>query len=362
VSRKEPHARLTSQQVFKNWTKEGKKYYTPTGYLYHLLLALRKEGWWYRIDNITEFCDRWKIKRRTFYDAKAALIADGVLEENILGAVELRIIDAAENSRTTVQDAAHPVQDAAHPVQDAAHPVQDAAHPVQDAAHPVQDAAHPVQDAAHPVQDAAHPVQDAAQTIPETEATQEFREPLNSFSDLSSDLSSAKDQISPPTPSNTIDGREGEKDPVSGKDSDRIEILATVPNLEQQVATERSTGEDQFSSARRDFSSSQFSSVERFDRQFTHRYLWEGEDRQPLPEFAEFVGNQLPKNDMHPRIKGRSYVLNCQRSEDGILKLEGLWNDYQAVQRGEMDIHTTPPLDRRSTERKTLITEALKNL
>ncbi|MBD2406613.1 hypothetical protein H6G63_20745 [Leptolyngbya sp. FACHB-402] len=334
MSRKEPHARLTSQQVFKNWTKEGKKYYTPTGYLYHLLLALRKEGWWYRIDNITEFCDRWKIKRRTFYDAKAALIADGVLEENILGAVELRIIDAAENSRTTVQDAAHPVQDAAHPVQDAAHPVQDA----------------------------AHPVQDAAQTIPETEATQEFREPLNSFSDLSSDLSSAKDQISPPTPSNTIDGREGEKDPVSGKDSDRIEILATVPNLEQQVATERSTGEDQFSSARRDFSSSQFSSVERFDRQFTHRYLWEGEDRQPLPEFAEFVGNQLPKNDMHPRIKGRSYVLNCQRSEDGILKLEGLWNDYQAVQRGEMDIHTTPPLDRRSTERKTLITEALKNL
>lgn len=313
MSRKEPHARLTSQQVFKNWTKEGKKYYTPTGYLYHLLLALRKEGWWYRIDNITEFCDRWKIKRRTFYDAKAALIADGVLEENILGAVELRIIDAAENSRTTVQDAAHPVQD-------------------------------------------------AAQTIPETEATQEFREPLNSFSDLSSDLSSAKDQISPPTPSNTIDGREGEKDPVSGKDSDRIEILATVPNLEQQVATERSTGEDQFSSARRDFSSSQFSSVERFDRQFTHRYLWEGEDRQPLPEFAEFVGNQLPKNDMHPRIKGRSYVLNCQRSEDGILKLEGLWNDYQAVQRGEMDIHTTPPLDRRSTERKTLITEALKNL
>ena len=82
------HLRLTPEAVHQNWLDH---FYTPAGYLYHLILALRKQGWWFRVENVSQFCREWHINRRTFYRAKAELIANGKLEEHIKGSVNLRV-------------------------------------------------------------------------------------------------------------------------------------------------------------------------------------------------------------------------------------------------------------------------------
>ncbi len=83
-----PHLRLTPEQIKADWLLGG--LYTPAGYLYNLIRSLRKDGWWYRVTNVTQFCREWAINRRTFYAAKANLISRKLLEENILGGVDLR--------------------------------------------------------------------------------------------------------------------------------------------------------------------------------------------------------------------------------------------------------------------------------
>ncbi len=82
------HLRLTPEAVHQNWLNH---FYTPAGYLYHLILALRKQGWWFRVENVSRFCREWHINRRTFYRAKAELITNGKLEEHIKGSVNLRV-------------------------------------------------------------------------------------------------------------------------------------------------------------------------------------------------------------------------------------------------------------------------------
>ncbi|MGB3311543.1 MAG: hypothetical protein WBG32_10930 [Nodosilinea sp.] len=86
--RGQPHLRLTPEEVLENWRNH---FYTPAGYLYHLILALRREGWWYRIDNVSLFCRQWELNRRTFYRVKAELVVLGKLEENISGTIDIRI-------------------------------------------------------------------------------------------------------------------------------------------------------------------------------------------------------------------------------------------------------------------------------
>ncbi|MGF1566870.1 MAG: hypothetical protein ACFCVD_02145 [Nodosilinea sp.] len=86
--RVKPHLRLTPEEVLENWRN---RFYTPAGYLYHLILALRREGWWYRIENVSQFCRAWELNRRTFYRAKAELITMGKLEEHITGPIDIRI-------------------------------------------------------------------------------------------------------------------------------------------------------------------------------------------------------------------------------------------------------------------------------
>jgi hypothetical protein len=83
-----PHIRLTCDDIFENW-KAG--LYTPAGYLYHLIMAARKVGWWLRINSVRQFCDQWQIHERAFYRAKAKLIASGQLEERIIDSVEIRV-------------------------------------------------------------------------------------------------------------------------------------------------------------------------------------------------------------------------------------------------------------------------------
>lgn len=97
-STRSPHLELTPAEVLQLW-KEG--HYTPKGYLYHLVLAHRKVGWWFRISNVSEFCRKWEIQRRTFYRAKAALIESGHLEESITGTVDIRVSISTCDSRDT---------------------------------------------------------------------------------------------------------------------------------------------------------------------------------------------------------------------------------------------------------------------
>ena len=82
------HLRLTPAQVLGNWQQS---LYTPAGYLYHLILALRRQGWWLQINNVSEFCRQWEINRRAFYRAKAQLILAGQLEESMDDSINLRI-------------------------------------------------------------------------------------------------------------------------------------------------------------------------------------------------------------------------------------------------------------------------------
>jgi hypothetical protein len=113
----QPHLRLTPEQVLENWQN---RLYTPAGYLYHLILALRREGWWYRIENVSLFCRQWKINRRTFYRAKAELVVLGLLEENITGAVDLRVPRVSQID-SPVTDLTTPVTDLSLTVTDLSH-------------------------------------------------------------------------------------------------------------------------------------------------------------------------------------------------------------------------------------------------
>ncbi|MGL4619939.1 MAG: hypothetical protein ACRCZS_12900 [Chroococcidiopsis sp.] len=84
----EPHLRLTSQEVKENWQQGD---YSASGYLYHLLKALKRESWSFRIESVTDFCKTWEISEASFYRAKAKLITQGRLSEKILGKIELKL-------------------------------------------------------------------------------------------------------------------------------------------------------------------------------------------------------------------------------------------------------------------------------
>ena len=122
-----PHLRLTPAEVKFLWEE---KQYTPQGYLYHLILAHRKPGWIWRIENVSQFCKDWKINRRTFYRAKAALINEGRIEEEIFGAIKLKVIntDVCVTNDTGESDESLAVPAVSHSVTDLAQPVPNGSH------------------------------------------------------------------------------------------------------------------------------------------------------------------------------------------------------------------------------------------
>ncbi len=119
-----PHLRLTPAEVKAHWEKGN---YTPRGYLHHLILAHRKPGWAWRIDNVSQFCRDWEIPRSTFYKAKAILVADGVITERIVGSVELTVISTNECTQpeTGVSDGRQSVSDLRQVVPDLRQVVSD---------------------------------------------------------------------------------------------------------------------------------------------------------------------------------------------------------------------------------------------
>jgi hypothetical protein len=124
---KPPHLELEPEEVKRLWDQE---FYTPAGYLYHLLLAMKRAGWWIRIENVTKFCEDWNIQRRTFYRAKAKLIDSGILEENITGAIEVRLMNADEcdSPDTLVTPETHTVTPETHTVTPETHTVTPETH------------------------------------------------------------------------------------------------------------------------------------------------------------------------------------------------------------------------------------------
>jgi hypothetical protein len=82
----ESHVRLTASEV-KELYLAG--YLPGHTYLDLLLRALKAPGWANNIDSVTDFCEKWGINERAFYRAKARLVADGIMTEEIKGVVRL---------------------------------------------------------------------------------------------------------------------------------------------------------------------------------------------------------------------------------------------------------------------------------
>jgi hypothetical protein len=85
----EPHLRRTVTQVKEKWLLGD---YTPSGYLVELFSAMKAEGLPIVIQHVQAFCDEWEISRRTFFRAKATLVTQGRLDEEIRGTLIVRLI------------------------------------------------------------------------------------------------------------------------------------------------------------------------------------------------------------------------------------------------------------------------------
>ena len=75
-------------------------HYTPKGYLHCLVLAYRPTGKPLKIENVSEFCQRWNFSERQFYEAKAELLTEDLIDETITDCIELtaRPLDTSEQS------------------------------------------------------------------------------------------------------------------------------------------------------------------------------------------------------------------------------------------------------------------------
>ncbi|MEO0706821.1 MAG: hypothetical protein AAF050_14295 [Cyanobacteria bacterium J06649_5] len=73
-------------------------HYTPKGYLYHLLLTHRPPGEPWKIEHVPDFCHRWQLTERQFYKAKAALVAEDLIDETINEGIELTAIPSDEST------------------------------------------------------------------------------------------------------------------------------------------------------------------------------------------------------------------------------------------------------------------------
>jgi hypothetical protein len=87
----QPHLRRTVEQVKEKWRLGD---YTPSGYLVELFSAMKAEGFAIVIRNVKAFCEEWGLSRRTFFRAKATLVSQGRLDEEIQGTLIVRLIPA----------------------------------------------------------------------------------------------------------------------------------------------------------------------------------------------------------------------------------------------------------------------------
>ena len=67
-------------------------------------------------------------------------------------------------------------------------------------------------------------------------------------------------------------------------------------------------------------------------------YPWQVEEGEIVPEFLDWVGGQLPKSSMHPRLKAQLHLINLTRSTEGLQKAFGYWNFWGGVRSGGGEI------------------------
>ena len=116
--------KLTESELMDNWELG---LYDATAYLHHILKVTRRNGWCLEINDVSAFCNKWNLKRSSFYRAKAKLITMGLLEEKIAGQVSLRLLSKSE---TKISDVGFTVPDMGLPVPDVGLPVPDVGLPV----------------------------------------------------------------------------------------------------------------------------------------------------------------------------------------------------------------------------------------
>ncbi|MEN8444084.1 MAG: hypothetical protein ABG776_03615 [Cyanobacteria bacterium J06555_13] len=105
---------LSPDDLKQLWAAE---HYTPKGYLYQLLLAHRPPGEPWKIEHVPDFCQRWQLTERQFYKAKAALVAEDLIDEAITECIELTAIsrDFSEPSMPVLGDLIAETFDAQEP-------------------------------------------------------------------------------------------------------------------------------------------------------------------------------------------------------------------------------------------------------
>ncbi|MEP0910871.1 hypothetical protein NDI45_08070 [Leptolyngbya sp. GB1-A1] len=101
--RREPCYEMRYETLYRDY-KAG--FISAAGYLYYYIKTQRRDGWKLRIKSVSQFCKKLRIGRSTFYKAKAALIAGGWLQEEIIGSLDLWV---PTDKGVTVEDAPVPV-------------------------------------------------------------------------------------------------------------------------------------------------------------------------------------------------------------------------------------------------------------
>jgi hypothetical protein len=88
TSKQSPHYRMTPEMA--QWEfQQGMS--TVKGYLYHLIKASRKDGHRFRIKNVRAFCKEQDFSPSAYYKAIAELKADGLIEFEVHGSMDLWI-------------------------------------------------------------------------------------------------------------------------------------------------------------------------------------------------------------------------------------------------------------------------------
>lgn len=91
---------------------------------------------------------------------------------------------------------------------------------------------------------------------------------------------------------------------------------------------------------------------DRFDQSLRNPHPWR-QGRKFDNGFLNFLGKNLPKVDMHPRLYAASYILNQEQSQEGLEKINVSWDMYSeslevatgnsdVVARSTQQIETTP--------------------
>jgi hypothetical protein len=152
------HVRLAPDQV-RFLFESG--HLRPSGYLFLLLSSLKQHGWVHRIEKVDDFCQEWGLSRSAFYRAKAKLIEQDLLDEKIIGAVDVKTRNVPSSFSVPPGGDGVPLTEDPVPLNETKIPLSGTENALSET-----------------------PVPDLRKSMPETSTGIDFQAPLNSSSDL----------------------------------------------------------------------------------------------------------------------------------------------------------------------------------